>query len=106
MSFSILSVAEAKALLSTQQSRCSSHSLVKIVDIRDTASFEAGHIESAVQINEQTIGRYIAEADLSCPLLVYCYSGKMSQISAAYFSEQGFDEVYSLAGGYTAWSAD
>jgi thiosulfate sulfurtransferase len=35
--------------------------------------------------------------------LVYCYHGHSSQSAAEHFVENGFANVYSLDGGYTAW---
>lgn len=77
---------------------------VQIVDIRDAASFQAGHIASSVNLNNENIGHFIAAADMDKPLVVVCYHGMSSQGAASYLNEQGFDAVYSLDGGYSAWS--
>ena len=38
------------------------------------------------------------------PVLIYCYHGNASQEFAQIFSDFRFREVYSLDGGYEAWS--
>lgn len=78
----------------------------QIVDIRDPASFQAGHIKNSVNIDNQNVADYIREADMDAPLIVVCYHGNSSQGAANYFHQQGFDDVYSLDGGYEAWKVE
>lgn len=40
---------------------------------------------------------------MDSPLVVVCYHGISSQNAAQYLHEQGFDDVYSLDGGFQAW---
>ena len=65
---------------------------VTIVDIRDTDSYQAGHLESAIQLN-----------DRESTLLVYCYHGISSAGAASFFIDQGFDDVCHIVGGFQAW---
>ena len=76
-----------------------------IVDIRDTASFQSGHIPNAIHLSDDTVQQFISNTDKEKPLVVYCYHGISSQGAAAYFSEQGFKDVSSMAGGFEAWRA-
>lgn len=76
---------------------------VQIADIRDPQSFANGHIDGAVNLSNDNLARFIAESDMDKPLVVVCYHGISSQNAAAYLVEQGFDQVYSLDGGYSAW---
>ncbi|WP_434927766.1 thiosulfate sulfurtransferase GlpE [Shewanella sp. HL-SH8] len=78
---------------------------VQIVDIRDGATFNAGHIENSINLTNENIAQFIADADMDKPLVVVCYHGISSQGAAGYLIEQGFDDVYSLDGGYVAWGA-
>ncbi|NRB22357.1 thiosulfate sulfurtransferase GlpE [Shewanella sp.] len=80
-----------------------SHSDIQIVDIRDAASFTSGHIEGAINLNNENFASFVAEANMDQPLIVICYHGISSQGAAQYLVEQGFDDVYSLDGGYQAW---
>lgn len=76
---------------------------IQIADIRDAASFQAGHIKASININNENLADFIADADMDKPLIVVCYHGISSQGAAQYLSEQGFDDVYTLDGGYQAW---
>ncbi|EDQ02479.1 thiosulfate sulfurtransferase GlpE [Shewanella benthica] len=80
-----------------------SHSDIQIVDIRDAASFASGHVQGAINLNNENLASFVAEADMDQPLIVVCYHGISSQGAAEYLVEQGFDDVYSLDGGYQAW---
>ncbi|MCG9722869.1 thiosulfate sulfurtransferase GlpE [Shewanella sp. Isolate7] len=76
---------------------------LQVVDIRDGASFETGQIPGSTNLNNENLARYIAEANMDSPLVVVCYHGISSQNAAQYLHEQGFDDVYSLDGGFQAW---
>ena len=78
---------------------------VTIVDIRDPASFQSGHIPNAIHLSDDTVQQFISNTDKEKPLVVYCYHGISSQGAAAYFSEQGFKDVSSMAGGFESWRA-
>lgn len=95
MAFEHISTAELQALLNDK--------VITLIDIRDKASFLAGHIVGALHIDNQNVEPFMAEADRSLPLVVCCYHGNSSQGAADYFNQQGFEKTYSLDGGYTAW---
>ena len=74
-----------------------------IIDIRDPASYQAGHIPNAIHLSDNTIKQFILDTDKNKSLVVYCYHGISSQGAAAYFYEQGFKEVSSMIGGFAGW---
>jgi thiosulfate sulfurtransferase len=76
---------------------------VNVIDIRDPGSYSAGHIPSAVSLNDTNVKGYIESADKEKPLIVYCYHGITSRGAAEYLSQNGFKEVYSMTGGFEAW---
>lgn len=76
-----------------------------VVDIRDAQSFFALHITGALNLSNDNLHDFIAEADMERPLIVCCYHGISSQSAAGFLVHQGFDEVYSLDGGFEAWQA-
>lgn len=99
MNFKHLSVAQLRALLRDDAP-------VAMVDIRDEGSFASGNIPGSVSLIEFGIDSFVRQASKSEPLVVVCYHGNSSQNAAQYMVEQGFTEVYSLDGGYTAWTAE
>ena len=76
-----------------------------VVDIRDPASYTAAHIENARHLDEAGLAAFIGDADTTVPLIVCCYHGHSSQSAGAMLATRGFDEVYSLDGGFTGWAA-
>ena len=95
MSFKQISAEETKELIDAGN--------VTIIDVRDPNSYSVGHINSAIHAADIDIEAFVVEEDKEKPLLVYCYHGHSSQSAAEYFIENGFANVYSLDGGYTAW---
>ena len=70
------------------------------VDIRDPASFAAGHLRGAVHLTQANVEPFLANTAPEKPLVIYCYHGNSSQGAADWLSEQGFNDVVSLDGGY------
>lgn len=91
-----ITVESAKALI-TQAN-------VVILDVRDAQSYTDACIEGAIHMSNDNLPRFVEETDKSSPLLVYCYHGNSSQAAAQFFMQHGFTEVYSLDGGFEAWS--
>ncbi len=79
---------------------------LQIIDIRDEQSYANGHISSALHLDNRSLRVFLENADISKPLLVYCYHGNTSQSAAAYFGDQGFNEAYSMDGGFSDWEVN
>lgn len=75
----------------------------KLVDIRDPQSFAISHAISALHLTNDTIVNFMNEVEFEQPILVMCYHGISSQGAAQYLINQGFEEVYSVDGGFEAW---
>ena len=73
------------------------------VDVRDPASYDEAHIPGALLVNDSNVGAFIANTDKTRTHIVYCYHGINSQGGAAYFAANGFQEVFSMDGGFSAW---
>lgn len=74
-----------------------------LLDIRDPQSFAVVHAEHAKHLTNDTIVALMEELEFDQPLLVMCYHGISSQGAAQYLVNQGFEEVYSVDGGFEAW---
>ncbi|HHF3124272.1 TPA: thiosulfate sulfurtransferase GlpE [Vibrio diabolicus] len=75
----------------------------KLVDIRDPQSFAVAHAEFAYHLTNDTIVAFMDEVEFEQPILVMCYHGISSQGAAQYLVNQGFEQVYSVDGGFEAW---
>lgn len=73
------------------------------VDVRDNASYEAARVPGAIHLNDANVRDFVTKTDKSKPVVCYCYHGNTSQGAAAYLTDQGFQEVYSVIGGFEEW---
>lgn len=75
-----------------------------LVDIRDINSYQAHHIKHSERIDNDTLPDFLRYADMDKPIIVCCYHGISSIQAAGFLAQQGFDFVYSLEGGFAAYS--
>ncbi len=94
-SFKQLSIFDAKTMMEDRP--------VTVVDIRDAQSYQQSHIADAIHLDNSSVQDFLQSADLDQALIVYCYHGHSSMSAAQFLIEKGFDEVYSMDGGYEQW---
>lgn len=91
---------------------------IVLIDIREPAEFEQGHLPGAVNIPRGVLEFQVAAhpalaCELTAPELaqrdreicLYCRSGGRSALGALSLEQMGFRRVSSLAGGYLDWQA-
>ncbi len=93
--FKRISISDAKALQEQGNAQ--------FVDIRDEQSFQTGRIPQSRHLTQTNLQDFLESADLDRPLLVCCYHGNSSQPTAQFLFEKGFEDVYSIDGGFEAW---
>lgn len=78
-----------------------------IIDVRDPAAFNAGHLRDAKNIPGKELSNRISELDKfkSKTAIVVCQSGVQASRAAAQLKKAGFAEAVSLEGGIAAWQA-
>jgi molybdopterin/thiamine biosynthesis adenylyltransferase/rhodanese-related sulfurtransferase len=76
-----------------------------VVDVREQDEWDEGHIPGAVHIPRGHLESRIERAapDSSRPVLLYCSAGNRSAFAAKTLAELGYEDVVSLAGGFTDW---
>ncbi len=76
-----------------------------VVDVREQDEWDEGHIPGAVHIPRGYLESRIERAapDPGRPIVVYCSAGNRSAFAAKTLAELGYDDVVSLAGGFTDW---
>lgn len=74
-----------------------------VTDIRDDQSFAAGHVKDAFHLTNFSMSQFAQDVDFDTPVLVFCYHGNSSQGAAQYLVNQGYEEVYSVDGGFEMW---
>ncbi len=78
---------------------------VVVVDVREPSETMGGKIARAIQIPFSSMSKRIGELDKhkNRTLLVYCKTGARSGAACRELSKSGFEKVFSLNGGITAW---
>ena len=74
-----------------------------VADIRDEQSFSQGHIAGAYHLTNTSLHGFMQKVEFERPVVVVCYHGNSSQGAAQYLAQQGFEQVYSMDGGFEAW---
>lgn len=74
-----------------------------LVDVRDIQRFAYSHPQAAFHLTNQSYDEFCQRCDFEDPIVVICYHGNSSRNVAQFLVEQGFDEVYSVRGGFDAW---
>jgi molybdopterin/thiamine biosynthesis adenylyltransferase/rhodanese-related sulfurtransferase len=78
---------------------------VAVVDVRERDEWDEGHIPGAVHVPRGSLESRIENLvpDRSRRVVVYCAGGSRSAFAAKTLAELGYDDVVSLAGGFTDW---
>jgi molybdopterin/thiamine biosynthesis adenylyltransferase/rhodanese-related sulfurtransferase len=76
-----------------------------VVDVREQSEWDEGHIPGAVHVPRGHLESRIERTapDLARPIVVYCSAGNRSAFAAKTLGELGYEDVTSLAGGFTDW---
>ena len=95
--YSKITAQQAKEIIDSGQS-------LIILDVRTSGEFAAGHIESAINIANETIGGDRPELlpDLDAKILVYCRSGSRSAQASRKLLALGYTDVHDF-GGIINW---
>lgn len=81
---------------------------VIIFDIRDAIDVAEGKIPGARSLSQRYIELEISQHDVSPeqPIVIYCYGGLTSLIATRSLCELGYQNVYSMVGGFASWQND
>ena len=88
---------EAKEMMDTQE--------VIVLDVREQAEFDSGHIPGAVLMPVGAITKDTAASVIPKPdsvVLVYCRSGNRSKTAAQALADLGYTNIYEF-GGINTW---
>jgi len=78
---------------------------IQVVDVRQPAEFEQGHIPQAVSKPLPKLASVLDDLDRSRPVAVNCKSGYRSSIATSLLLRAGFGGVMNVIGGFDAWKA-
>ncbi|MFL5948505.1 MAG: molybdopterin-synthase adenylyltransferase MoeB [Gaiellaceae bacterium] len=75
------------------------------LDVREPDEWEEGHVPGAVHVPRGNLESRVENLapDRSRSIVVYCAVGSRSAFAAKTLGELGYEDVQSMAGGYTEW---
>jgi rhodanese-related sulfurtransferase len=82
---------------------------VRIVDLRETETYEKNHINGSISrpiddfLKEIFEGTY-SSSKTDLKIVLVCDTGQLSKVAAAIMTEEGFTQVYNLKGGMRRWN--
>ena len=85
------------------QAMLSNGSRPVVLDVREPWEYGMGHVPGAKLIPLGELSRRLGELDPEQPVAVICQSGNRSQSAAALLAQKGFQKVYNVVGGTSAW---
>jgi rhodanese-related sulfurtransferase len=88
--------------------RIISNSGVRLIDVREDHEWAEGHAKGAEHLGKGIIERDIETVvpDKQTELILYCGGGYRSALAADALKRMGYENVYSMAGGWKAWKAE
>ncbi len=81
------------------------HEQVDIFDLRSSHEVSRGSIPRAQHMPLHAIPAQVAELSGERPIILFCHQGIRSVQACQYLQKAGFDNVYTLRGGFNAWQA-
>lgn len=76
-----------------------------ILDVRRGEEFDEGHIKGAVNIYVGELEGRMSEVPSDRTVVSVCSTGNRAGLGASILKREGFEKVYNLIGGMTAWKA-
>ncbi|MBM5811910.1 MAG: rhodanese-like domain-containing protein [Gammaproteobacteria bacterium] len=80
---------------------------VVVLDVRTAEEFVAGHVPGARHLPHDQIAQRIGELEAlrDRDVVVYCRSGRRSQLALGVLRAHGFTRLWQLDGDFLAWQA-
>ncbi|WP_373603494.1 thiosulfate sulfurtransferase GlpE [Aggregatibacter sp. HMT-949] len=74
-----------------------------LADVRDAQRYANAHPKGAFHLTNQTFLQFETLVDFDSPIILSCYHGVSSRNVAAFLVEQGYENVFSVIGGFEGW---
>ncbi|MDF2940719.1 MAG: pspE [Gammaproteobacteria bacterium] len=92
-----ISASEVKQKLDSNEPVC-------LIDVRETAEFQAGKLPKAKHLSKGMIEIHIHNfAKKTDPIILYCGGGNRSALAADNLQKMGYSNVLSMKGGFKGW---
>ena len=71
-----------------------------IIDVREEAEFEAGHLKGAINIPLSQLHQRMGEIPKDIPVYLHCRTSQRSYYACCYLQGNGFRNLYNISGSY------
>lgn len=88
----------------TQEEFIAGYRKVQLIDVRESADFENGHILGARNIPLSQLKSRLIEIRPDKPVYLYAQSEVVSGRAALLLKKKGYKELYHLKGGFKMWT--
>ena len=88
------------------QARMKQNEDAKLIDVREDHEWEAAHAAGAMHLGKGIIERDVENTvpDKDTEMILYCGGGYRSALVADVLQRMGYTNVFSMAGGWKAWT--
>jgi rhodanese-related sulfurtransferase len=77
----------------------------QLIDVREVSEYEQANLDG-ILIPLQTLPGQIEQIAKDKQVIIMCRSGQRSANAVSYLEQQGFENLYNLAGGILDWKAE
>ena len=74
-----------------------------VIDVRSPAMHKAGHLPNAINMPIPQLRQHLNEIPHNRPILLHCMIGYNSYLASCILRQNGFDNVFSYAGGFSQY---
>ena len=74
-----------------------------VLDVRNRAEWQAGHLPGVPNIPVGLLRDHVAELPRDRPLAVHCQTGARAAIASSVLRSEGFEHVLNVPGGFVEW---
>jgi hydroxyacylglutathione hydrolase len=78
---------------------------MQLLDVRRPSEYSGGHAPGFVNVPLPHLQEEAGKFDPARPIAVMCQSGYRSSAAASILAKRGFNKVYNVVGGMTAWAS-
>ena len=76
---------------------------LQIIDVRERSDYDRGHLHESLNLPITQLEENVSKVQRNRPIVLICAEGHRSSTAASILAGRDFHELYSVAGGMSAW---
>jgi len=94
---------EIKQMTVTEAKQAIDAKDVQFIDVRTAGEYADGHAPKTMNFPLDSLENDLAKLDKDKPIYVICQTGRRSQKGSEVLQKVGFNKIYNIKGGTSAW---